>query len=202
LLVPEFEPGFWKRSTGRALAGTTHLHSRGLLAGWFARATYLSFLALPAFLSCLLPFAGFLAFALLCSALLRCVACSGRDTLYEIFVSTVAVWIEDGLLAVLVCSKKFMGNTMDYGNMQEKEQRSPWLAIRFGCCASKEDVVDNGRETLRATGMYCCTCFHPHHHVYFLASFIPLLHASTSLHSLPLPFWPLIVRSPSSYPFC
>jgi hypothetical protein len=42
---------------------------------------------------------------------------------------------------------------MNYGRMQEKESRSPWLAIKFGCCASKEDLVDDGRNALRATGM-------------------------------------------------
>ncbi|KAI4958477.1 hypothetical protein J4E86_004078 [Alternaria arbusti] len=36
--------------------------------------------------------------------------------------------------------------------MQEKEPRSPWLAIKFGCCASKEDFVDDGRNALRAAG--------------------------------------------------
>jgi hypothetical protein len=120
------------------------------------RACCLAFLfwaCLPSFL----VYASLLAFLLL----LRCSAWLGRDTLYEIFVSTVVVGFEDGVLAVLVCSKKLLGNTMEYGNMQEKEQRSPWLAIRFGCCASKEDVVDNGKEMLRATGMYYFTCFHP-----------------------------------------
>jgi hypothetical protein len=41
---------------------------------------------------------------------------------------------------------------MEYGNMHEKEQRSPWLAIKFGCCASKEDVVDEVREGTRDIG--------------------------------------------------
>jgi hypothetical protein len=89
------------------------------------------------------------------------------------------------VLAVLVCSKKLLGNTMDNGNMQEKEQRSPWLAIRFGCCASKEDVVDNGRETLRATGMYYFTCFQSHSRSCTFLSFTPLpLHSGHSSFGL------------------
>ncbi|KAF1942225.1 hypothetical protein EJ02DRAFT_502933 [Clathrospora elynae] len=35
--------------------------------------------------------------------------------------------------------------------MQEME-RSPWLAMKFGCCASREDGGDEGIERLRATG--------------------------------------------------
>jgi hypothetical protein len=84
---------------------------------------------------------------------------------------------------------------MDYGNKQEKEQRSPWLAIRFGCCASKEDAVDDGREALRATGMYYFTCLYSQNHVYFflhnsllrislspsLFVPVPILHRSVSV---------------------
>jgi hypothetical protein len=52
---------------------------------------------------------------------------------------------------------------MNYGNMQEKEPRSPWLAIKFGCCASKEDLANDGSDTLKATGTFD---FHSisHHH--------------------------------------
>ena len=42
---------------------------------------------------------------------------------------------------------------MNYGRVQEKEPRSPWLAIKFGCCASKEDLANDGSDPLRATGM-------------------------------------------------
>ncbi|EUC46341.1 hypothetical protein COCMIDRAFT_93168 [Bipolaris oryzae ATCC 44560] len=42
--------------------------------------------------------------------------------------------------------------------MHEKEQSSPWLAIRFGCCASKEDVIDESRDSIRdiETDMRIC----------------------------------------------
>ncbi|KAH8723642.1 hypothetical protein GQ44DRAFT_773794 [Phaeosphaeriaceae sp. PMI808] len=39
---------------------------------------------------------------------------------------------------------------MDFAGHQRKE-KDTWLAMRFGCCASKEEVND-GRETLRANG--------------------------------------------------
>jgi hypothetical protein len=41
---------------------------------------------------------------------------------------------------------------MDLGSHQKKNKDS-WLAMRFGCCASKEDV-DSARETLEANGMF------------------------------------------------
>lgn len=43
--------------------------------------------------------------------------------------------------------------------MHEKEQSSPWLAIKFGCCASKEDVIDESRDGIRGieeTDMRIC----------------------------------------------
>ncbi|XP_014558246.1 hypothetical protein COCVIDRAFT_36451 [Bipolaris victoriae FI3] len=43
--------------------------------------------------------------------------------------------------------------------MHEKEQSSPWLAIKFGCCASKEDVIDESRDDIRGieeTDMRIC----------------------------------------------
>jgi hypothetical protein len=41
---------------------------------------------------------------------------------------------------------------MDAGNIHKKE-RIGWQAMRFGCCASK-DEVDDGRDTLKANGKY------------------------------------------------
>lgn len=58
---------------------------------------------------------------------------------------------DDGLLAALVCSKADM---MEYGRQQQKEPRSPWLAIKFGCCASKDDIVQERRDVTRAAGKF------------------------------------------------
>jgi hypothetical protein len=41
---------------------------------------------------------------------------------------------------------------MDFGNIH-KQERSGWQAMRFGCCASKDEVGD-GRELLRTNGTY------------------------------------------------
>jgi hypothetical protein len=46
---------------------------------------------------------------------------------------------------------------MDFGNIHKKE-RSGWQAMRFGCCASK-DEVDNGRELFTTNGTYDFTLF-------------------------------------------
>ncbi|KNG46876.1 hypothetical protein DDE82_004263 [Stemphylium lycopersici] len=40
---------------------------------------------------------------------------------------------------------------MQHGRQQQKELGSPWLAIKFGCCASKDDIVDERRDATRAT---------------------------------------------------
>lgn len=48
----------------------------------------------------------------------------------------------------------------------EKEKRSPWLAISFGCCASsKRDSIDEdeGRVALRANGMLFLTVSSVYH---------------------------------------
>jgi hypothetical protein len=53
-------------------------------------------------------------------------------------------WIISCLVAV--------AKNMDAGNIHKKE-RSGWQAMRFGCCASK-DEVDDSRDALRANGTY------------------------------------------------
>jgi hypothetical protein len=40
---------------------------------------------------------------------------------------------------------------MGHRNMQEKEQGSAWMVIKFGCCASKDDIIDDEREGMRTT---------------------------------------------------
>lgn len=60
---------------------------------------------------------------------------------------------------------------MDYERMT-KEKGSPWVAMQYGCCVSKADVVDEGREALRANG----TFDYPHVSVTFTF-------ASASLHA-------------------
>ena len=51
-------------------------------------------------------------------------------------------------------TKEEAGREMDIGIgiMKEKEQGSAWLAIKFGCCASKDDVMDYERDAMSSTG--------------------------------------------------
>jgi hypothetical protein len=57
---------------------------------------------------------------------------------------------------------------MDFASSKRKE-RDGWTAMRFGCCASREDV-DDGREALKANGMLQLHffLFHPHVNLSFI----------------------------------
>lgn len=70
---------------------------------------------------------------------------------------------------------------MQYARMQEQESRFSWLAGQMRCCASKEDVVDEGREALSAHGTFYISAS-----LSFLSS-IHLIFSSILSSRLPFP---------------
>jgi hypothetical protein len=73
------------------------------------------------------------------------------------------------LQAVLACVTSCLDaaeKNMDFESLKKRE-REGWMAMRFGCCASKDEVEDS-REELKANGMLQ-VYFHSHHRHIVLA---------------------------------
>src|SRR5438105_433575 len=71
--------------------------------------------------------------------------------------------------------------------MEGKNRKAAWLDINFGCCASKEDVdVDEGRDALRAAGMYYFTTSLAFSFIFTLLLSLPifLLLSILNIHNL------------------
>jgi hypothetical protein len=66
---------------------------------------------------------------------------------------------------------------MEYGSHHQREERDGCLVMRFGCCAPRVDG-DEGREALRANGMFSLLYFY-----FVLLCFPPFMFLSAAVHS-------------------